>query len=148
MSRIRAIFDAALKLEAGERMVIRCTSFKQMESVRSSLYRERMKWQDHTGGSTDIGVTRRSEGNKYLLILEKLEPFPDPVIISAEGEIKGTVSLAIPRADVPSLSEAEISFSSERTRMIRLMKEDGMSDQEIAEHFSKEEQNEPGDVRT
>jgi hypothetical protein len=149
MSRIKALFDAALELGEGEKIVINCTSYKQMESLRASLYRERQKWQQQTKDGSDVGVTRRTDQGKYLLIIERVEPMPDPVIITKDGKIKGIIDMTEAEALViSSLEEASISFSSERSRMIKLMKEDGMTDDEIKAHFAKEDSHESRDVRT
>lgn len=147
MSRIKVLFDAALELGEGEKIVINCTSYKQMESLRASLYRERQKWQQQTKDGSDIGVTRRTDQGKYLLIIEKVDPMPDPIIITKDGKVKGIVDTHAPDPISIVSDEASISFSSERSRMIKLMKEDGMTDTEIAAHFAKEDSHESGDVR-
>lgn len=148
MSRVKALFDAALELGDGEKIVLNCTSYKQMESIRASLYRERQKYQGQTRDGSDVGVTRRSEGGKYLLIIERLEPMADPVILSKDGQIKGIVDTSgAETLEIPTLEEASIHFSSERSRMVKLMKEDGMSDAEIEAHFAKEKQSESESVQ-
>ena len=148
MSRVKALFDAALELGEGEKIVVNCTSYKQMESLRASLYRERQKWQQQTKDGSDVGVTRRTDQGKYLLIVEKLDPLPDPVIITKDGQVKGIVELDTSDPVVVATSDTtSIHFSSERSRMVRLMKEDGMSDEEIAAHFAKEDASESESVR-
>lgn len=148
MSRVKALFDAALQLGEGEKIVVNCTSYKQMESLRASLYRERQRYQEQVTDGSDVGVTRHTRGDKYLLVLERLDPMPDPIILTKDGEIKGIVDTTPHQSlGIPDLEEASIHISSDRTRMIKLMKEDGMSDEEIAAHFRKEDKHESGDVR-
>jgi len=143
MSRAKIIFDNALELEAGEKMLITCTSFKQMESLRASLYRERVQWQKQSLDGSDIGVTRSSQGGKHILVLEKLAPVPPPVIFDKDGKVKKLVDLTVREEVTESTDDTRITveFLSDKERQKQLMREDGISEEEIAAYFGEEAKN-------
>jgi hypothetical protein len=126
-------------MEPDEKMIITCTSEKQMESLRVSLYRQRQAWQKANVDGSDVGVTSSRQGGKFILIIEKLEPVPAPVIITGEGRIKKVVDLAEP---APTVIESDdervaIEFTEDQERKRQLMREDGISEEEIAAYFKE-----------
>jgi len=141
MSRARVIFDSALDMEQGEKMLITCTSHKQMETLRVSLYKQRQLWQKQSHDGSDIGVTSKSQGDKFFLILEKLDPISPPVILDKDGRLKKVVSLAepdTPETVTPEDTRITVEFAQDRDRQRALMREDGISEEEIAAYFGEE----------
>ncbi len=143
MSRAKIIFDSALEMEPGEKMLITCNSLKQMESLRSSLYRQRQEWQKASIDGSDIGVTRNTQGGKFILVLEKLDPVPPPVVIAADGSLKKVVDLTekpyFHKAEVKDSDDQRVSieFAEDMERKKQLMREDGISEDEIAAYFEE-----------
>jgi hypothetical protein len=141
MSRAKIIFDSALEMEPGEKMVITCNSLKQMESLRSSLYRQRQEWQRASIDGSDIGVTRNTQGGKFILVVEKLDPVPPPVIIDFKGKIRRVVDvnkLLEPALVEPEDERIAVEFAQDIERKKQLMREDGMSEDEITAYFEEE----------
>ena len=143
MSRAKIIFDSALEMEPGEKMLITCNSLKQMESLRSSLYRQRQEWQKASIDGSDVGVTRNTQGGKFILVLEKLDPVPPPVVIAADGSLKKVVDLTekpyFHKAEVKDSDDQRVSieFAEDMERKKQLMREDGISEDEIAAYFEE-----------
>ena len=142
MSRARIIFDSALEMEAGEKMLITCTSHKQMESIRISLYKQRQLWQKQSADGSDIGVTSKTQGDKFFLVLERLDPIQPPVILDKDGRLKKVVKLSEPDESLPASDDARITveFAQDKDRQRALMREDGMSEDEIAVYFGEKEE--------
>ena len=144
MSRAKIIFDSALEMEHGEKMLITCNSLKQMESLRSSLYRQRQEWQKASIDGSDIGVTRNTQGGKFILVLERLDPVPPPVVIAADGSLKKVVDLTekpyFHKAEVKNSDDQRVSieFAEDMERKKQLMREDGISEAEIDAYFEEE----------
>lgn len=143
MSRAKIIFDSALEMEPGEKMIITCNSLKQMESLRSTLYRQRQEWQKASIDGSDVGVTRNTKGGKFILVVEKLDPVPPPVVITAEGRVKKIVNLTekpyFHKSEVTDSDDERVAieFAQDIERQKQLMKEDGMSEDEIAAYFEE-----------
>jgi len=117
---IEKLFDEAL--ESGETVVVPCSSYKEMERIRTKLYREKARMFKKIGlRAEEVDITREildeGEEKKFIVYLSKSPGLPDAYIIDKAGKTRVI--------DKPVLVETE------QERMIRLMREDGMSEEEI-----------------
>jgi len=118
----REIMDAAMALEDGGRIVTRCSSFNEMESLRSSLYKTRAALlRKHRALVYPLWISREIGENSWLVTVSKELSVSDVVIISKDGSVK----------PFERVEPAVVGEESETERMIRLMRQDRMSDEEI-----------------
>lgn len=88
MSTIAALFDQAISMEPGSKIVIPTSSFEQAERLRTGLYRERAKWERVAGEDCTIIISRvKGTDGAYNIILAKEEEFEAPLLINKDGEI-------------------------------------------------------------
>lgn len=132
----KELFDKIIHLGIGQQIAIPCHSRDQMNSMRVSLGRERRRFLDSGVFDFDILVKSRTTYNNFFVILEKTPPLDAPFIISAEGEITGRLQeqpiLTTVPAPVPQAADTE------KERLIKTMREDGLSDEEINAYFGEE----------
>lgn len=135
MSIITDLIDRTLELEPGQKIKLRLTSTNELKSVKVSLYRERKRYEEKLGRNAKHIIIRQekvdSDSDIYYLYLflsdsgHGLAAF-GAEIIGSDGE-----AVAIPEDFVESVEEKEETEESEKGRIRRLMKEDGLSEEEI-----------------
>ena len=89
MSTIAALFDQAIAMAPGSKLVVPTASFEQAERLRTGLYRERAKWEKVAGEDCTIIISRvKGNDGSYSIILAKEEEFEAPFIITKDGEMQ------------------------------------------------------------
>jgi len=130
MTRItaREILDAAMTLNEGERIITKCSDYKEMESLRTNLYKARRTLlRTHRSLAYSLYISRERTDDSYLVVVTKELSVSNVVIIDKDGNVK-----PFERTEV-SLIEGE----DEQERMIRLMRQDGLSEEEISDALHK-----------
>ena len=123
---IEKLFDEALESE--ETVIVPCSSFREMERIRTKLYREKARIGKKIGlKAEEIDISREiiEEGNetKYVVYISKSPGLPDAYTIDKAGKVRNI--------DKPVLAETE------EDRMTRLMREDGMTEEEISDALAE-----------
>ena len=141
MTQAKALFDQALSIAPGQRIVITCPTRGQMNSLRVLLSREKANFMAVAFPDFDIVISCRTAGSNYHVILEKALPVPPPIILNPDGTIAGEarfISAIPPSAPTPKTEDIQVIQPSEKERLIAAMKEDGLSDEEINTYFGNE----------
>lgn len=123
-SSAHEIMNAAMMLEEGDKIITRCNSYDEMETLRKNLYRVRniiMKTNKTLAWA--LQIERETKEDNWLVIVTKELTASNVVIIKKDGSVQPLERIA--PAVMDSVDETE--------RMVKLMKEDGKSEEEIAE---------------
>lgn len=145
------LLDAALKLSEGQKLEVFCKDYKELQVVKVSLYRERKRYEEKAGTAAEsICIEQESLMDGAYCVKLSLSPQLSRFrarVVTEDGQAMPVVITRAPSIREPSLQEKEKPSApiSERDRMIALMKEDGLSDEEIEEILGKEEENNGSD---
>lgn len=118
------LFGKALMLEPGDRIVLPCRNRYEMERLRVSLYRQLNKLRKVNRDEADnLSISREHspKDNKHIIYIYHAPRVGDAFIERKDGQIE---ELALESA----------SPTTELERICRLMKEDGISDEEIEQY--------------
>ena len=141
MTQAKTLFDQAISISPGQRIVVTCSTRGQMNSLRVLLAREKANFMAVAFPDFDIVVSCRSAEGRHFVIIEKTEPVPPPVILNPDGTIAGEVTSLPsrpPSAPTPKTEDIQVIQPSEKERLIAAMKEDGLSEEEINTYFGNE----------
>jgi hypothetical protein len=150
MSYAKEMFDLAINTQPGEKIAIPCKSAEHMNSVRTLICRERVKFVEATNPDYDIIIQSKTVEGKFFVLLSKTEPLEAPFLINKEGEITKrfiiTRGPAIKYAQEQDAKEAlltapyapAVSPEAEHERMTALMRQDGMSEEEISTYWGED----------
>ena len=128
MLTAREIMDQAVTLNSGQRIAVQCASYNEMEALRTNLYKLRaMMLKKHRQLAYTLWVSRKIEGDNYFVIVTKETEIKNAVIINPDGSTEPMV-----RKDVSTMTG-----ETEDQRIMRLMREDGKTEEEIAEYFAE-----------
>ena len=116
------IMSAAMTLEEGDKIVTPCQSFDEMETLRKNLYRlKNIVMKTNKTLAYALQISRETKDNNWLVIVTKELTATGVIIIKKNGSVK-----ALERTE-----PAVVGDETEAGRMVRLMKQDGMTDEEI-----------------
>lgn len=127
------LLDAALKLGEEEKLEVFCKDYKELQVVKVSLYRERKRYEQVAGQQAET-ICIEQEALRDGTYCVKLSLAPQisrfkARVVKPDGEAAPVV---ITRAPAASAQSEPISAPlSERERMVALMKEDGLTAEEI-----------------
>lgn len=140
------LLDAALRLSSGEKLEILCCDRKELQVVKVSLYRERKRYEAEAGPLAEsICIEQESLGEGRFLVRLSLAPqasrFQAQVVKPTGEAIPVVITRAVPGAvkEAETTCHQTVGQSSDKTRIIALMKEDGLTDEEIKEILGREE---------
>lgn len=135
MATTKEVFDRAIAMEPGDRMLIPTLSYQQRESVRVLLYRERKKWKESFNTDEDLLIRRfdkKAAGKiTYCVMIEKVAAAPPPIIFKEDGT---TVEFLKSETVEDTLAEPETQEATDE-RMIEAMRADGFTDEQIKAFF-------------
>src|SRR4030042_5799433 len=150
MSYAKDVFDNIVKLEQGSKIAVLCQSKEHMNSLRALLYREKVKFITTVMPDYDVIINTKTISKNYYIFLTKTDTLSAPLIIDAEGNTTGKlvferkpIPVTVPAsAPVPELYAAfenapSIPALSQRERINQAMREDGLSEEEIAEYWNE-----------
>lgn len=124
----REIMDAAMTLEEGEKSVTQCDSFQAMEALRSNLYKARKALlKTHRTLAYSLWISRETKDGNYFVNVSKEMSVSGTVIVSKDGEVR----------PFERIEPAVIGDETEAERMLRLMQQDGMTEEEIADALAE-----------
>lgn len=116
------IISAATTLSEGDKIVIRCDSYEEMETLRKGLYRvKNILMKTNKALAYSLCVSREVEENSWHLVVTKELTASGVVIVRKNGAVE-----ALTRVE-PAFVDGE----DETDRMRRLMEQDGVSEEEI-----------------
>ena len=139
MSYAKEIFDNIVKLEHGTKIAVQCQSKEHMNSLKTLINREKLKFMSVTSTEFDILITTKVVGDEHFIFLSKTRQLQAPFIINAKGEITGRLVLGRTVAPVLTTitSSPSVPALSQRERINQAMREDGLSEEEIAEYWNE-----------
>ena len=119
----KALFDQAISLQKGDKMLIPCENKREQESVRVSLYHLRsLLSRSNRTLANELFIYRANIEGKLFVTIEHSKGSSGAIIIHKDG----------------SISEANIEVeTSELARIIGLMLSDGLRTKEILENLSE-----------
>ena len=122
------IISAAITLSEGDKIVIRCDSYEEMETLRKGLYRvKNILMKTNKALAYSLCVSREVEEDSWHLFVTKELTASGVVIVRKNGAVE-----ALTRVE-PALIDSE----DEAERMKRLMEEDGVSEEEITDALAE-----------
>jgi hypothetical protein len=125
MPTVKEVFDKAVELSSGEKIVIPLPSSIQRESLRTALFRERRAWKEKMNPTCDILIQRGQLQKNPTVILTKTEDAPPALLMDKDGNITGV------------MAESVSNIKPDDTdRIVEAMKADGFTEEEI-EDFLK-----------
>ena len=132
----REILDAAINLNEGQKIITKCDSFQEMESLRTNLYKARRALlKAHKTLAYSLYITRERVDNNYLVTVTKEKTVSNVVIIDVDGTVK-----PFERTEV-----AITGSETEKERMSRFMREAGHTEEEIAAAVAEDTTAEKGE---
>lgn len=137
---LQGIFDQIIVSEIGEAILIPCVDERHRESLRSSLAYQRTKFLEKFGTKKfNIIIARREINNQLYVALIKAPALTHGLIQRRDGTLEPVdFKHPEPTTENPNpVSPTDLSEDKERLR--NLMREDGLSEEEIEEYFNSEE---------
>lgn len=137
MRLIKDLFDQALELELGKKLVIPCNSVSQMHSVRVMLSRERTTFDRLPGIDFYIVITSSVENNS--VILQKVPKLRFAYIMNADGTVGGKIDLLAEKSKEDNIRydfTIEAAKAIERDRITANMRKDGWTEDQIEDYFN------------
>lgn len=123
------IFDKAITLKPGQTLLVPCHDYKQQESLRVSLAYQRKVFLSSADVAFDILSSKVSKNGKPFVSLTKLPRIETGFIVEEDGQVE-TISL---KPDpVSSIGRDGLDMA----RMKQAMRDDGMSEADIAAYFA------------
>ncbi|MHA1481908.1 MAG: hypothetical protein ACTSQA_00535 [Candidatus Heimdallarchaeaceae archaeon] len=137
---VKDLFDQAMMLEVGEQLIIPAFNIRHRESIRSTMYKERMKWQKACKTDEDILISRFSvEEDGVEIFCVKLEKVVNgaitPFIVSKDGKFERLVTVKVKQKENFVMQRNATQYNEDK-RIKELMKADGKSEEEITAYFS------------
>jgi hypothetical protein len=134
MSETKALFDKAIELPPGKKLIVPAISVSHRDSLRTQFYRDRTKWKDSVATTDDIVIRRFDLKGRPCVLLEKVGAAPPAFVIDENGDIEEVVILkrGLIKEEQSSLSCPE---GDETERMKEAMRADGMTEEEITSFF-------------
>lgn len=126
------IFDQALGMNMRDRFLVPVHNKAQQESLRVSLSYNRRLFYESTNVDFEILISKVTKGETHYVVMTKMPRITSGIILSPDGSAK-TVNLAEPTQTV--LPPAVTPDTDQRIR--KAMEEDGCSQEEIEDYFSK-----------
>ena len=122
------IMNMAIRMDEGEKVMVECVSYEEMESLRTHLYRVRSSLlKTHPSIANMLWISRKVDGDNYFVSVVKEKTVSNAFIIGKDGTIR-----PFEKDDA-----GMITSESEDQRIARLMREDGKTEEEIAEYFAE-----------
>ena len=137
MRLIKDLFDQALELEIGKKLVIPCNSTSQMHSVRVMLSRERTTFDRLPGIDFYIVITSSVENNS--VILQKVPKLRFAYIMNTDGTVGGKIDLLAEKTKEDNIRydfTIEAAKAIEKDRIITNMRKDGWAEDQIEDYFA------------
>ncbi|MFA5543039.1 MAG: hypothetical protein WDA47_04645 [Bacilli bacterium] len=128
----KSLFDQAVRITPGQSVLVKCQTKGRMNSLRVLLARERKRFMAVAQPDFDLSIRTKIDVSGFYVIIDKIPPMPAPVVIDQAGNI---VEELAPEQE--SISTPD-TFLLDTDRQIALMREDGMTEQEIAAYFQEE----------
>jgi len=123
------IIGQAITLAEGGKIVIRCGSYDEMESLRTNLYKVRKALlKTNRALARMLWISRETRSDGWFVLVTKEKTVSNIVIIDKDGSVR---PFERPEASMFPSSETEDQ------RIMRLMREDGKTEEEIAEYFAE-----------
>jgi hypothetical protein len=117
---IDAHITQALELNKGESLWTLCENLKQAQSLKVKYWRAIKAYKERTKIDPFIMISVREQKNEIFLVLTKQSFFPGSFLMTKDG------------VKVPL---EKLTIDPDKERMIRLMREDGLSQEETLSHF-------------
>jgi len=122
------IMNMAIRMDEGEKVIVECASYEEMESLRTHLYRVRSSLlKTHPSIANMLWISRKIDGDNYFVSVVKEKTVSNAFIVGKDGTIR-----PFEKDDA-----GMITSESEDQRIARLMREDGKTEEEIAEYFAE-----------
>jgi cellobiose-specific phosphotransferase system component IIA len=129
----REILDTAMTLAEGQRIVTQCNNYQEMESLRTNLYKARKALlKTHRTLAYSLYISREIKGDNFFVVITKELSVSNVVIIDKDGSIK----------PFERIESAVTGEETEEERMVKLMKEDGMTEEEISDFLAEKGEDE------
>lgn len=134
MSKTEAqqVFDIVLTLQYNEVVELTFPLDTAAESFRSALYRERKIWAKSTGSKDQIVINRNYKGFPFKLEVSKVPGIMGAVIKKANGS---TTNFTFEEKIEPLVVTNTVTSSTEIEHQKNLMREDGITEEEIDKYF-------------
>lgn len=126
------IFDNVLTLKYDEEMELTFPLDSAAESFRSALYRERKNWALKTDSKDQISITRDYGGFPFKLVIAKVPGMMSAVVKKPDGS---TTDFSFKEREKPPVLIEPFMAKTELERQKDLMRNDGMSEEEIEDYF-------------
>ena len=121
------IMNMAIRMDEGEKVIVECASYEEMESLRTHLYRVRSSLlKTHPSIANMLWISRKIDGDNYFVSVVKEKTVSNAFIVGKDGTIR-----PFEKDDA-----GMITSESEDQRIARLMREDGKTEEEIGEYFA------------
>ena len=132
----KQVFDEAIELKPGQSILFSTSSRGHMNSLRVLLSRERKRFLERINPEFDIIISTKVISSNYHVIITK-SPLPSaPVLISSDGEVIKTLDMQQqPPVEVVTATAEEMQ---DKERIAALMRQDGISEEEIEDYFRSE----------
>jgi hypothetical protein len=134
------IFDLSLTIKMHEQMIVPVHNKQQQESLRVSLSYNRRIFLENTNTDFDIIVSKITKGGKPFVCLTKLPRITKGIVVSPDGSTR-EMSFEDPDMQAEEVIVGTMDDFDEDARIRKAMKDDGYTDTEIEEYFSKTSKN-------
>ena len=134
------IFDLSLTIKMHEQLFVPVHNKQQQESLRVSLSYHRRVFLEQTATDFDIIISKQTKANKHFVCLTKMPRITKGVVVSPDGSTR-EMSFEDPELQAEEITVGDMECFDEDARIRKAMKEDGFSDAEIEEYFSKTSKN-------
>ena len=122
------IIANAITLEDGESITIPCESYQEMENMRSQLYkRKKTLEKSHKGLADCLFISREIGKDTFTVFVTKEKLITKIFITGKDGSIRPLKRIEMDTA----------TGENEQERMVRLMREDGLSEEEIEDALAE-----------
>jgi hypothetical protein len=133
------IFDTVLNLKYGEIIELEFPITEAADSFRSALYRERKNWAKSTGSKDQINITRNYGHFPFTLEVSKVPGMMSAKIKKSDGTTS-EITFTEEVEEKPVYTPTPIVEKTELDRQKDLMRNDGMSEEDIEEYFKEDEE--------
>lgn len=134
----KELFDLSVGLNMKEQLLIPVHNKQQQESLRVSLSYNRRLFTLSQDVDFEILISKVTQDDKYFVSLTKMPRITTGLVISPDGTQKSVNIASRPDDETVTVDE---DFLDEDARIRKAMKDDGYSQQEIDEYFSKTSKN-------
>ena len=127
MGKITAssVIDRAIALKNGGVVVVPCSSFEEMEKLRTKMYKLKNQLsKGHSSLARSIDITRKSSNGRWTIYISKEEDLPGVFVIE-EGE-------ALPLEELEAEASKETEASKESTAQLSFAEEEEEGEKSFA----------------